>query len=310
MFVAVVPDLVGDLAARVGRLGQLGGDVQPGRAQESRIEPVVHVWRSQRDGAATVALGRGERGEVTRQHLGRGYAGDVRRRPLARRGALVRAEKEQLVSHNRPTQRAAELVALEPVVRPLAVRADRRKRVGRVELVVPRELEGVPREAVRARLRHGVDRRPRFDSVLCGQTAGRDTELLQRVRERQRVVDVLLLVVVVCAVQNVRDAGFESAPHRDPHAARRAPRGVDSRLHRRAREHEQVGHLAALERQLEDTLVLDHGADAGAAHVHERRRGVHGDRLLERPQFERCIDRRRRAYREDEPRLHVAAEAL
>ena len=52
-------------------------------------------------------------------------------------------------------------------------------------------------------------------------------------------------------------------------------------LHRRAGEHDQVGDLAALQRQLDDALVLDDVADAGAAHVDERRRRFDRDRLLE-----------------------------
>ena len=221
---------------------------QRGRTQQSRIEPVVHVRRSQRHRAAAVALGRGERGEVAGQHLGGGHPGDVVRRPLTVCGGLVGAEKEQLVPHDRPTQRAAELVALEPVVGPLAVRSDRRKRVGRVEPIVPHELEAVPREPVGARLRHGVDRRPRLDAVLRRQPARRDAELLERVRERQRVVDVLLLVVVVRPVQDVRDAGLEPAAHRDPHTTRRAPRRRRRRLHRRPDHQHEVCWVAAVER--------------------------------------------------------------
>ena len=53
-------------------------------------------------------------------------------------------------------------------------------------------------------------------------------------------------------------------------------------LHGGAGEHDQVGDLAALQRQLEDALVVDDRADARAADVDERRRGLDRDRLLER----------------------------
>src|SRR6185503_6882601 len=96
----------------------------------------------------------------------------------------------------RPTQRAAELAALETVVKALAVGPDRRKRARRIEPVVAEEFERVAREAVRARLRHGVHARRRMDAILRGEATRRDAELLERVRERQREVDVFLRVVV------------------------------------------------------------------------------------------------------------------
>ena len=50
---------------------------------------------------------------------------------------------------------------------------------------------------------------------------------------------------------------------------------------RRAGQHDQVGDLAALQRQLDDPLLLDDLADAGAAHVDERRGRFDRHRLLE-----------------------------
>ena len=52
-------------------------------------------------------------------------------------------------------------------------------------------------------------------------------------------------------------------------------------LHRRAREHEQIGDLPSLQRQLDDALLFDDVADAGAPHVDERRGRFDRDRLLE-----------------------------
>ena len=45
-----------------------------------------------------------------------------------------------------------------------------------------------------------------------------------------------------------------------------------ARLHGRAGEHDQIRDLTSLQRQLDDPLLLDDLADAGAAHVDERRR--------------------------------------
>ena len=149
-----------------------------------------------------------------------------------------------------------------------------------------------------------------MDAVLRGEAARRDAELLERVGKRQREIDVLLRVVVRGAVERVADAGRQAAGHGNPDAPRRgAVRGF-GRLHRRAREHEQVGDLASLQRELDDPLLLDHRADARAAHVHDRRRGFHRHGFFERAERERRVHRRRRAHLQHEPRLHVGAETL
>ena len=61
------------------------------------------------------------------------------------------------------------------------------------------------------------------------------------------------------------------------------PAGLDGR----AGQHDQVGDLASLQRQLDDPLLFDHLADAGAPHVHDRRRGFDRHRLLEVADAER-----------------------
>jgi hypothetical protein len=132
-------------------------------------------------------------------------------------------------------------------------------------------------------------------AILRGEAARGDAELLQRVRKRQRKIDVLLRVAVHRPVEGVTDAGREPTGHRDVHAARRAPAAHRGCLDRRARQDEQVGDLTSLERELDDALVLDDRADAGAADVDKRRGGFNRDRLLERAEFQGRIDRRRGA---------------
>ena len=118
--------------------------------------------------------------------------------------------------------------------------------------MVAQELECIPGEPVGARLGHGVDRRRRLEAVLRGEAARRDAELLEGIRERQREVHVLLRVVVRRAVERVPDAGLEAAGHRDLHTARQHAGCRRTGLHRSPREHEQVGDLTPLERQLDD----------------------------------------------------------
>ena len=117
---------------------------------------------------------------------------------------------------------------------------------------------------------------------FCGAQAARgDAEFLQRVREGQRQVQVVVGVVVHRAVERVGDAVRQAAADRDRDAARVVARRRRLLIDRRSGEHQQAGHLAPLQRQLDDALVFDDFADAGAAHVDERRRGFDRDRFRE-----------------------------
>ena len=60
----------------------------------------------------------------------------------------------------------------------------------------------------------------------------------------------------------------------------------------------------------QDGLVVHDRADARAADVDERRRGLDGDRLLQRANAEHRIDRRRPAHLQHDARLHVGPESL
>ncbi len=250
-------------------------------------------------------------GEVACQHRGRRHVGDVGGRRLADRRPLVAAEEEQPVPHDRPAERAAELVADQAIVLALAGRGiDRGKRILRIESLVAHELEGIAVQVVRPGLRHGIDRRARVHAVLRAQPAGRDAEFLQRVGKRHRQVGVVVDVVVHGAVQRVGDAEVQAPGHGDVDAAGHGPVRRGAGLHGRAREHDQVGDLAPLQRQFHDALVFNYVADAGAANVDNRRRGLNRDRLLEVADRQRSVDRRRGADLEDDPRLHVGAESL
>ena len=81
-------------------------------------------------------------------------------------------------------------------------------------------------------------------------------------------------------------------------------------LHGRAGDHDQVGDLAALERQLDDPLVLDDVADAGAAHIDDRRGRLDRDRLLEIADRELRVERRRGADLQHDAGLDVGTESL
>ena len=74
--------------------------------------------------------------------------------------ALVSGEEEQLVLHDRPADRAAELVALDRV-------ALGRKRIPRIEDSIPHEFEQIAMKLVRSRFRHQADCAGGFHAVLA-----------------------------------------------------------------------------------------------------------------------------------------------
>ena len=156
-----------------------------------------------------------------------------------------------------------------------------------------------------------VDRRARVHAVLRGEARRSDPELLQRVGEGQRQVGVVLRVIVHGAVEQVGHAEGQAAGdgHVDAAAEAAAVRaaGVDGGA-RPAR----AGCVTSpsLERQLEDAFVFNHLADAGAADVHQRRRGFNRHRSSRSPSAERHVDGRRGGDLEHDAGLHVGAESL
>ena len=248
--------------------------------------------------------------EVACEHLRRRHVRNVARRHLAQRGALVGAEEKECVAHDRAAQRAAELVAPEAVIDLLAIGADRGKVLRRVETTVAQELEAVSRERVGPRLGHRVDRRARLDAPVGGKAARRHLEFLERIRERQRQNGVALRFVVRRTVQRIGDAKWQAAANRDEHAALDAARGRGAGLHSGAGEHDQVGDLASLQRQLQNGFVVDDRADARAADVDERRRGLHRHRFLQRANGQHRVHGRCAAHLQDDARLHVRPESL
>ena len=143
LLVAVRRHVVGDLAARISAARQPFDDVQGRRTELRRIDLVVDVRRAQRHLTAAVARWRREVPQIAREHRRRRHIRDVQGGTLLQDGALIRAEEEEAVLHDRPTQCAPELVALEAIVQALAIGPERRERARRVEPMVAEELEAV-----------------------------------------------------------------------------------------------------------------------------------------------------------------------
>ena len=301
-----------NLAARVVGRGEHPGDPHRRRAEPRRIDPVVHEpeRRREREVALRPTLGRGDGGEVAVEHCcGRDERHDVGWRLRCVR-ALIGAEKEDLVLDNRSAQHATELVPHQTIAGALARSgADRGKRGGRVEAMVARELEHVTAEQVRACFGRDADRAARLDAVLRVLRAGLHTELLHRVGERQRQVDAVIPVVVHRAVQQILHTELLAAGDRDAAAlGQTAARGVAS-IHRPTSQEDEGGHVAALERQRLDLLVVDDLSDGRVARLDERCGRCHGYRFPDRADLQRHGDHRIAVDLQHDTGAHIRAEA-
>src|SRR5262249_36054762 len=100
---------------------------------------------------------------------------------------------------DRTTDRPAELVPLEVV-------AGGGERISSIENSVTKKLEDVSMEFVCSRFRDAVDRGRRMVAVLRRKRTRLHFEFLQSVGERERQVQIVVGIVVRCAVEEVRHA--------------------------------------------------------------------------------------------------------
>ena len=126
-----------DAAARIGRRRQLSRDLQRRRAEQRRIDAVVHERRAQRDAPRVLHAAEATAVKSPASIAAVGTNVTIVGGRLRRAAALIRAKEEQPVAHDRAPEGAAELVAHQAVVEPLAGRGiDAGERVRRVEPVV------------------------------------------------------------------------------------------------------------------------------------------------------------------------------
>ena len=222
---------------------------------------------------ASIAGGRNKRGVV--------------RRVLTQRRPLIAAEEKQLVLHDRPADRAAELIALECV-------AARSKCVARVEHSISNEFKQVAVNFVRSGLGHKADRARRLHAFIGRASAGFNLELLQRIRKRHGQVAVVLRILMMSAVQGVSDSGVQSACHRKRRGGKRvsAVAVVDGRRHGATRESDQVDDISSIQRQIKNSGVFHNLTDTYASCLDLRRVRLDFDLFADLADFQRRIDRR------------------
>ena len=206
-------------------------------------------------------------------------------------GALITAEEEQFVLDDAATGHAAELAALQGV-------AQRGRVLARVEIAIAQELEEIAVESVGSRLGYDIDHTARVQPVLGRQSVGLHAEFLHRVRERNRHVHVAEGVVIIAAVQQVVQAVGRPAGHRKlagsvgaAHvlAARQVAPVQGHRAGGDSRDHQQVGQVTPIERQIHDPLRLDDLRYRRIPRLHHAGAGLHFHRLRQCAHLQRDV---------------------
>ncbi len=202
--------------------------------------------------------------------------------------ALVVHEKERLVctvvagKRDRTTDVAAELVALEAArALPRAVGEE----VRRVHAAVPAEPERGRVKRVAATLGNQVDDATAEAPELRAHGVGLHAELLHRVN-RRRVVQVEdRHVVLGVDVRHAVDRDLARGVAAAADERRGSWRGRDTRRERRERE-----RIAAVQRQIDESLVLDRLAHRGTGRFNRRAATDDCDQLGGLPELERDVN--------------------
>src|SRR5256885_15328667 len=141
-----------------------------------------------------------------------------------------------------------------------------------VQRTVTDEFEEVSMKFVGARLRYRIYRSRRVLSVLSGQCAGLDLELLQRVGERQGKIQIVERIVVGAAIKKIEQPVGQAAAHGDRVRGIVPSRGgLRQAADRSTREQNQLGDLPSVERHFQDPHIIDNLSDAWPSRFNQRR---------------------------------------
>jgi hypothetical protein len=139
--------------------------------------------------------------------------------------------------------------------------------------------------------------------------AGLYLEFLERVGERKRHIGGVIEVDVRSAVESVIDAIVLAAGDRDRDAGVHAPDGRRAVLNGRAGQGDQVGGSAAVEREIQNTLVFHHVAYTQFLGFNQRRVCLYLDGLGNIAHAEHHRDHRVAVNLKLNTRLHRGSES-
>ncbi len=213
-------------------------------------------------------------------------------RGLADPDALVIAEQERLIAPKRASDRAAEFVAPKSLFSPAGTIVE--KRVG-IELVIAQKLVSAAVKLIAPGLALNNSDGASCGAVLGRVVAGHHAHFLNRIDGRdhddavdpetavEQAIDEIAVVIRVGAIdadlgigaQGVGATGLKAGLPGD---------GARAKL-------QQLHERAAIQRRLEDPLVIDEGGDGGGLGLQQRGLGLHFDRFLDVADGELEIDR-------------------
>ena len=166
---------------------------------------------------------------------------------------------------------------------------------------------------VRTGLRDKADRSCGLAATRGSRGAGFDFEFLESIGEGRGHVPVALGVHVKCSIQRVIQSSVQTASDRKGRAGliERISRARVRSWCRRccSRKRNQFGSLTAVQRQFQNSRVLDDLADARAARFDQRGVGLNLDGLCDLADLQRDVDYRIAVDLQDKSRLGVCAEA-
>src|SRR6202041_275135 len=231
---------------------------------------------------ASGAEGGAKGGEVAVELSGGGDEGRVAVRDVANLGLLVAEEEEGVVAVDGAADDAAELIALERVDGLYA--AGVTEVVCGVEDAVADELEEIAVEGIGSRFGDGVDDSAGVSAVAGGVVGGLDAELLEGVGEWKGLIDVGIDVVIGRAVKVKAGLVGAGAVGGDGDGdgdglVLTLVGSVVGRLDGAGNKERQGDRVTTVEREIDDTLLLDDLREGGARGVDLKRVAFNGDRL-------------------------------
>ena len=239
-----------------------------------------HVARSTAGGKVAVALvvGRREHGRCCRLVL------EERALPADKEERAIRAVVAWQL------HRAAEKAPVLPAIEGIGLD---REVIARIEGFVPHVAERAPVKVVGARASDGIDDCAGAVALSRAVVAGLNTELLQRFREWEGQVFVLVQIGVARAVQSKRHRECLRAVRAQPQGARDRLAGfrADRRDDGAGDERRQFRRVAPIERQLDDARVVDDFAQRRRRQVNVCGLAGDADCLTELAELERQVHR-------------------
>ncbi len=222
---------------------------------------------------------------------------------------LIRPEEEQPVFQYRAANAAAELIALQRILR-------RCEEVSRIETAVSQKLERTAMQRIRSRARDNIDDPAAGIPVLGAEITGLQIEFLNRIGIGERDVDVQIGIVVADTVQLIVHLSHAGPVHagrllvRIHTAVPADPAPVAAQIHRTGGQEDQPLRQSPVQRQFDNLFLIDQLPNRPCSRIHKFGTGLDSDFLGNLSDFERNILGGLLIYRKRNSSLLIRREAF